>query len=1013
MHLSEVSKGEIRYQSIIVLKQAMHLNCHSQFSFRYGTIKAIRLLELSEEYGYETAVLTDINNTSACLNFVREAKSRGIKPVVGVDFREGVTQGFVGIAKNNEGFQQLNEYLSHLLASKKKIPERAIPIEEAYVIYPFSQHKKELFSLRSNEFIGIRVEELPQLPLSVWAKHQNRMVLLQPVTLHTKRDFNIHRLLRAIDENTLLSKLDPSSCCAPEDVMHPFDSLRKSLKDHPHILKNTQELLNNCRIHFTYKGDKKSGAVNQNKRHFSGSQQKDTQLIRQLCYDQLVYRYPDKKQREENVERLEQELTAIHQQGFEAYFLINWDLLRFARSKGFFYVGRGSGANSIVAYLLKITDVDPVQLDLYFERFINPYRENPPDFDIDFSWKDRDVVTDYLFEKYSVDGQIALLATYNSFSYKSLVRELGKVFGLPKKELDVLTNEKQQQGTPDKYVKLIYKYATYMDGIPNHLSIHAGGVIISELPIHYFSATSLPPKGYPLVQFDMVHAEDVGLYKFDILSQRGLGKVKDALEMVVKSGKEKDLDIHATARFFEDEKIKSLLRTGNTIGCFYVESPAMRMLLKKLKAEEYLGLVAASSIIRPGVAKSGMMREYILRSQSNSDAWKKKTPQVMQDLMEETYGVMVYQEDVIKVAHHFAGLSLGEADVLRRGMSGKFRSRDEFAKVKARFFDNCREKNYEEYMIGEVWRQIESFAGYAFSKGHSASYAVESYQSLYLKAHYPMEFIVGVLNNGGGFYNIEMYFHEARMMGAIVEAPCINKGEFLAVLKGKNTIYMGFHLISELDQRVVEQLLRERSKNGPFLHLEDFANRCSISIEQLSLLVRAGAFRFTGHNKQHLLWEVYQLLGDRKKPTSNINLFRLEATTYDLPELDVIDYEDAFDQIELFGFSLCSPFDLLKKKALPNLRASELLANIGKSVEVVAYLVTVKNTRTSKGERMQFGTFIDQAGDWIDTVHFPNVVSMYPFHGKGCYLISGVAVEEFGYATIEVRQMERLELIER
>lgn len=995
----------------------MYLNCHSQFSFRYGTIKTVDLLALAQKNGQKAIALTDINSTSACLNFVRMAIDYKVKPIVGIDFRNGMEQQFVGLAKNNAGFQELNEYLSHHLHEDEVIPNRAPDFKAVFVVYPFKRYKHQFIQLGDNEFMGISLDELKNLPFSPWREHQKKFVLLQAVTFQNKRDFNIHRLLRAIDKNTLLAKLQAKEQASPQQKMYSNEVLESALKDFPAIMKNTKHLLKSCTISFNYKGNKKSGTINHNKQTFKSTKDEDQKLIRSLCEQGLDYRYPDLEKQQEVLPRLEMELKAIHDNQFESYFLINWDMLRFAREKGFFYVGRGSGANSIVAYLLQITDVDPVKLDLYFERFINPYRENPPDFDIDFSWKDRDEVTAYLFEKYGVNNQIGLVATYNTFSYRSLVRELGKVFGLPNNEIELLVAEKRQDTVPDDYVDLIYKYAAYMDGIPNYLSVHAGGIIISEKPVHYYSATSMPPKGYPLLQFDMVHAEDAGLYKYDVLSQRGLGKIKDGLELVKKRGKEPDLDIRQTARFFEDEKIKELLRNGNAMGCFYVESPAMRMLLKKLKADTYLGLVAASSIIRPGVAKSGMMREYILRSQSGSEEWRKTTPKVMQELMEETFGVMVYQEDVIKVAHYFAGLDLGEADMLRRGMSGKFRSRKEFEKVRKKFFDNCKAKGYTNEVTAEVWRQTESFAGYAFSKGHSASYAVESYQSLYLKAHYPMEFIVGVLNNGGGFYSSEMYFHEARMLGAQLEAPCVNNSNILSVLKGKNIIYMGFYLVHELEEKTVHCFLQERERRGRFKNLANFIERCAISVAQLSLLIRVGAFRYSKKSKQELLWEVHRLLGKSKVSKPAINLFQTEQDRalqkLRLPKLDRLCFEDAYDQMELLGFPLCSPFELLKEKTLVKMKARDIMASLNKYIAIVGYLVTVKNTRTTKGQLMQFGTFVDDEGDWIDTVHFPPTVNQYPFRGKGCYLIKGKVVEEFGYATVEVTSMQRLEYAER
>ena len=344
---------------------------------------------------------------------------------------------------------------------------------------------------------------------------------------------------------------------------------------------------------------------------------------------------------------------------------------------------------------------------------------------------------------------------------------------------------------PDHLSQLVLKYSQLIHGKPNHLSIHAGGILITEKPIHSFTATDLPPKGFPTTQFDMHIAEDVGLYKFDILGQRGLAKIKEALTIIRENRPEEAaIDIHHVTTFIKDKTVNTLVKKAQCLGCFYVESPAMRMLLKKLEVDNYLGLVAASSIIRPGVANSGMMREYILRHQDRSRL--SEAHPVLLEIMPETYGVMVYQEDVIKVAHYFADLTLGEADVLRRGMSGKFRSREEFQRVRQKFMDNCRKKGYKDAVTQDVWRQIESFAGYAFAKGHSASYAVESYQSLFLKTYYPLEFMVAVLNNGGGFYHPEIYIHEIHMFGGSIHPPCINRSDVVTTIAGK-AVFLGFH----------------------------------------------------------------------------------------------------------------------------------------------------------------------------------------------------------------------------
>lgn len=980
----------------------MLLNNHTYFSFKYGTLSPTNLVELSAAMGYNHVVVTDINNTSACLEVVRLASQAGIKPLVGIDFRNGVDQQFVGLAQNNDGFLALNRLLSHHLHLQQAFDSRPPKIDNTVIIYPFSVVNFE-WKLSDNEWIGLKVSDLTRLPFSKWKSRIHKMVILQTTTFQSKRDFNAHRLLRAIDNNKLLSQLPKNQEGSIDQIVLSKEELLKAFEDFPQIVENTQKVVDACCIHFNYKGANKSNTIHENKQLFGNSTEEDALMLRKLCYENLPLRYEQASQ--EVYDRIEKELKVICEQRFATYFLINWDMLRYAREKGYFYVGRGSGANSIVAYCLLITDVDPIELDLYFERFINPYRENPPDFDIDFSWKDRNDVTRYLFEKYGLE-HTALVATYSTFQQRAVIRELGKVFGLPKNEIDRFAEEPPTSTKLDDIQRLIYRYAAYLHGFPSHLSVHAGGILIAERPIHYFSATSLPPKGFPITHYSMLEAEDAGLYKFDVLSQRGLGHIRDAAEMVEKRHG-LSLDIHDVKHFKQDEKVKELLREGQTMGCFYVESPAMRMLLRKLRVDHYLGLVAASSIIRPGVAKSGMMREYILRF--NNMPREKPTHPVLEELMKETFGVMVYQEDVIKVAHQFADLTLGEADMLRRGMSGKFRSREEFQKVKDQFYANCIVKGYPHATINEVWLQIESFAGYAFSKGHSASYAVESYQSLYLKAHFPHEFIVGVINNFGGFYSREAYFQEARRQGANVYAPCVNKSDYLTTLHAEKDIYIGFIHMTDFEERVANRIVSERNKNGVYKSLKDFVDRLSISVEQLRILIRIGAFRFSGKTRQALLWEVHQLLGAAKKSQPKQDLFGNTAKEFSLPQLDQNPLLEILDQRLILGFSLCSPFELVKKMPEGLTFVNQLNSVIGKKVRMVGYLVTIKNTRTSNRKTMQFGTFIDINGDWIDTVHFPPVAARYPFRGKGCYLIEGKAVEEFCYVTVEVAYLQKLD----
>ncbi len=978
----------------------MYLNNHSYYSLRFGTLSEVELLEIAQQNGCTHLPITDINNTSGCLNFIRNAPEYSIIPIVGVDFRNGVEQCYVCLAKNNEGFLELNNFLSEQLHQKKCFPDKASVFTNCFVIYPFEKVLLlDKTAFLDHEYIGIKLTEVHKLRFSKLSNLTDKLVVLHTVTFRDKRDFNIHRLLRAIDNNMLLSKLPEAEQGSFDQKMYSLEILEKAFENHPYILENTKQLLSQCSITFNFAKERE----NQNLKFVFGSLQEDYTTLTTLCELALPKRY-------DTVttiirQRLEKELVLIKQQNFVSFFLINWKIIQYAKSKDYYHVGRGSGANSIVAYLLEITDVDPIELDLYFERFMNLYRTSPPDFDIDFSTWDREDVTRFIFEAFDDHKQVALLGAYVTFKHSGAVRELGKVFGLPKQEIDQLSEGKYNLQQLDQLSILVLRYASYLEGRPNYLSIHAAGILISEKPIHYYSATHLPPKGFPTVQFDMHIAEDVGLYKFDILGQRGLGKIKEAIAIIKENHPDHILpDIHNAKPFFKDPKINVMIAKAECIGCFYVESPAMRMLLKKLGVRDYLTLVAASSIIRPGVAKSGMMREYILRHKDPER--RKQAHPVLWSIMPDTYGVMVYQEDVIKVAHHYAGLDLGEADVLRRGMSGKYRSRDEFQQVKDKFIYNCRKKGETDAVIFEVWRQIESFAGYAFAKGHSASYAVESYQSLFLKCYYPLEYMVATINNGGGFYTVEAYVHEARMNGAVINAPCINNSTIETGIKGKE-IYLGFQHLQGLEKNTMLKIMKARL-NGFFTSLDDFIVRVPLSMEQLDLIIRINAFRSLKKDKRSLLWQAHYK--NNHMPTNELQqqLFKVHIKNFELPQFTITDLENAFDQLELLGFTIYNPFILLQKIPTSTLTSANFKDNLHKIVVVYAYLVTVKNTGTSKGDRMFFGTFLDQAGHWVDTVHFPPVAAKYPFRGKGIYRITGKIVSEFDFLSMEVVKQERM-----
>lgn len=971
----------------------MLLNLHSYYSLRYGTHSLEELIAGMIRNGYDTAVLTDINNSTGIIDFVRLATEAGLNPLAGIDFRNGDESLYIGIARNNEGFRELNEFLTRHNHSKSPLPASAPEFNHCFVIYPFGSRTAE--KLKENEFIGIRPADLNRFRTASSAL-QERAVILSPVSF-PKKDYPLHRELRAINKNILISQLRPEEIAPLSEQFVPKSHLLKVYSDFPKVIANTRRLLSECRFDFDFTTVK-------NKETFTDSRADDRALLRKYTLEGLERRYAPGD--EIAKQRVMHELDIIHNLDFSGYFLITDDICRYARSRNFEYVGRGSGANSVVAYCLGITNVCPIELNLYFERFLNPKRQTPPDFDVDFSWDQRDAMYDYIFTRYG-SQKTALMGAMTTFREKSIIRELGKIYGLPKNDIDRLVRDPGHAMNQHQTAKIILDHFDRLKHFPNQRTSHASGVLISELPLTYYSALDYPPKGLPVMQFDMYTAEDAGFEKFDILSQRAIGHIKEGRE-IVKANTGDIVPTDDPRTLLKDPNIAVQLKSADTIGCFYIESPAMRQLLTKLRCDDYLTLVSASSIIRPGVASSGMMKTFIER---HLDPSKAVYPHpIFEEQLKETYGVMVYQEDVMKIGHHYGGLDLAEADVLRRMMSGKYRSKKHLVEIEDKYFSHCKKMGYPEETSREIWRQIESFASYSFNKAHSASFAVESYQSLYLKTYYPREFMVAVLNNYGGFYSRKVYVNEARKAGAEIRLPDVNKSGVKSVIYGKE-IYLGFDGIQGLETDTGARIVKEREENGDYVGLEDFLLRTGTGLEQTVLLIRCAAFRFTGINKKELLWEAHLLLSKNQVREPGPSLFRFHTEKPALPKLETSVVEDFYDEIELLGFPVSgSLFDLAKSDFRGDATAKTLLEHEGKTIRMVGEFVAQKKVHTRTGPIMKFGTFFDAAGDFFDTVHFPDSLKRYPLRGNGIYLLEGKITVDFGCPSMEVIRCAKMSL---
>ncbi|HUU69527.1 MAG TPA: DNA polymerase III subunit alpha [Planctomycetota bacterium] len=728
--------------------------------------------------------------------------------------------------------------------------------------------------------------------------------------------------------------------------------------------------------------------------------------------------------------RVDYELDTIISMGYADYFLIVWDIVEEAKRRRIPIVGRGSAADSIVSYVLDITRVDPIEHNLYFERFLNPERKGAPDIDLDFCWRRRDEIIEYVFRKYGED-RVAMISTYNTFGARSAIREIARALGLSPNEIRTLAERLPWGGVADveavvasvpeyrglpidkEPLKSILEIGRAIDGFPRHLSVHAGGLVIGHSPIIDFVPLQYAAKGIIITQFDMHPIEDIGLVKMDLLGQRGLSVIADTVDAV---RKRYGVDIDIEAIPLDDEPTKELLRTGATMGCFQVESPGMRQLLQKLRADNMEIIIAASSVIRPGPADTGMMTAFIRR-------YLGKEPPVylhpkLEPILGETFGVMLYQEDILKVASAIGGMSLGEADNLRRSMSKK-RGYEGIEHEKDRFLAGAKKNGIPDDVAAEIWRQIEGFAGYAFCKAHSASYARLSWQAAWLKAHYPAEFMAAVLSNQGGYYGAWAYIEEARRMGIRILPPDVNRADrVFAAADG--AIRVGLMCVKSLTEKAIRTTLSERTTR-PFDSLSDLIRRVPLSLRECENLIECGGMdEFDGNRPQkiwrlQMVFDVVRRAGRRKPAAPGSGLFasleEIEPAVPDIPDYPLAE-KIAYERRVLEFCVSAHPMTLLDGRY----RSGELVAikdmarHVGETVTVAGVVISTKGTTTAKNERMKFVSLEDHSGV-VEVVLFPDTYSRC---GRallaGAAVVTGKVTDDETAITLEAQTVKPLDI---
>ena len=990
----------------------IHLHTHSHYSFCRGANSIEDLCLAAKKRGMDTLALTDTNGIYGLFWFFEIAKETGIKPIIGTEI---VSNGLRAIllVQNRKGYSNMCRIIS------RRHQDKNFSLLNVLV-----QHNEGLFLLTdSMPLLNLLRSQVPEENLFVEVQSGKRRVSLlnfsrstgiPPVATNNvhfinQNDFALHRLLRAVDCNTSLSRLDPDELVPETCWLQTPAQMARMFPDCPEALENTKKIADLCLFELDLKGPIFPA--------YNGySSSRSFEMLRKKCYRGAKKRYGNINSAVS--ERLEYELEIIRDKGFAPYFLVVRDIVQQSKRT----CGRGSAAASIVSYCLEITHVDPIANNLFFERFLNMGRKDPPDIDVDFPWDERDEILDYVFEKYGVH-RTGMIANHVTFKARAAVREVAKIYGLPEAEINLVTKKLSSLYRADRVRELVdnhpaYRYhqfdkpwneiltlAEKLQGCPRNLSVHCGGVVITPNHINNYVPTEPAPKGVNIVQWEKDQSEEAGLIKIDLLGNRSLAVIRDALEAI-----KINYDVEIQYEMWnpiDDAKTKTLIRDGDTIGVFYVESPAMRLLQKKARTGDFGHLVIHSSIIRP--AANNYIREYLKRL--HGEPYDPLHP-MLNNILKETYGIMVYQEDVSKVAIALADFDPAEADDLRRVLSKKRigKKMDDF---RVKFFTGAKRKGVDNRTIERIWDMILSFSGYSFCKPHSASFALVSYKSCYLRAHYPAEFIAAVISNQGGYYSPFAYISEARRMGLTVHLPGINESEFHYTGKDRE-VRVGFMQLKGIRQSAIDQVLSIRRKRGPFKSFDNFLSRTKLDQNDSKILIKAGVFDEVEPNRTRpeLMWRMlYWQNHQFKKSNGTMSLF--DESPGALPKSANYDFETQLQhESETLGFLISRhPLTLYRDKTsrLTYVKGKNLPAYVGKNITTIGWLVTRKMTRTKKSEMMEFISFEDTTALY-ETVFFPKVYQKFCYmlsHSRP-YILKGKVEEEFGAVTLTVSEVKFL-----
>ncbi len=1028
----------------------VHLHVHTQYSFLDGAIRIDDLLAKCKEFGMEAVAVTDHGAMHGALEFYVKAKKKGIKPIVGCEFyiapKSRLDRGnarsageaafhIVLLAMDRTGYGNLMKLASIAQLEgfyyKARIDKEVLAAHSEGLIaltaclhgevpYLLAKGEKAEARARAEELLEIfgdrlyfemQENDIPeQTVVNNGLKELSRKLGVKLVATNDCHYLNreesvAHDVLLCIQTGKTVNDTNRFSFSTDELFFKSPAEMKKRFAHAPESIATTLEIADRCNLELGF-GD----------HHFPKfpvpeGESLDSMFERQ-CREGLEERLADLRQSKDFTpeaekqyrERLDVEVDVIKQMGFPGYFLIVADFINWAKDHDIpVGPGRGSGAGSLAAYSMRITDIDPIPYGLIFERFLNIERKSMPDFDVDFCQDRRGEVIQYVQQKYGGAHHVAQIITYGSMKAKAVIRDVGRALAMPFADVDriaklipeqlKITIKSAIEQEPrlkaamesDPQVERLLSIAQVLEGLARHTSTHAAGVVISPEPMVEFLPVCKGPKDETLTQYDMKYTEMTGLIKFDFLGLKTLTVIDRAVKLI-----EQELDFRLDINKIplDDPKTYDLLCRGDALGVFQLESSGMRSLLMKMKPEVFSDLVALVALYRPGPLDSGMVDTFVDTKHGRKQPHY-PLPQ-MKPILEETYGVIVYQEQVMKLANVLASYTLGDADNLRRAMGKKIP--EVMAKERDKFMAGARKNAIDEEKAGGVFDLMEKFAGYGFNKSHSAAYAFVSYQTAYLKAHYPAQFMAALLScDMANTDKVVLYISECKDHDIEVLPPDINESmRDFTVLNDR--IRFGLEAVKNVGGAALDSVIEERAANGPFQSLEDFCNRVDlrrVNRRVTESLIKAGAFDSFGARRSQL-WAILDLAleraqaAQRDRQSGQISLFAVmapaaasKAAAVEMP--DIAEWPDkeklAFEK-EAVGFYLTGhPLDNYREE-IRDLTGDGLAAmaewHDGQAVRVGGMIKAFRETRSKKGDRMGFLTLEDIVST-IEVVVFPSV----------------------------------------